>query len=395
MEFKLPDVGEGTTEGEIVRWLVNLGDTVILDQPLVEVETDKAVVELPSPMAGVIRARYGEEGEVMAVGATLVVIDPASGSAPSENSARPPKVERPDEETVAVKPVAPSASVQAAPFTRKMARDGGVNLAEVVGSGPHGRIVPDDVRRVLDRQPQLARVETEPSEELEEIIIQGVRRRVADHLSQAWREVPQVTVVEKYDFSELVSVRQQLKAEAAADGGSLTYIAFLAKALALVLREYPELNARWQGQRLFKHPKVHIGFAVNTADGLSVPVIHDVDQMSVREISERIKVLAEGARERKLKPAQLNGSTITVTAGGSLGGLFATPIINPPEVAIVGMYRIQPEAVVRNGAVVSAEIGHLSLTFDHRVVDGMRASAFLNGLGATLSHPTRWLLNLR
>jgi pyruvate dehydrogenase E2 component (dihydrolipoamide acetyltransferase) len=390
MEFKLPDVGEGTTEGEIVRWLVEVGEKVELDQPLVEVETDKAVVELPSPCAGVIMNRYGEVGEIVPVGSTLVVIG-EGGDAAGSPPERPPVVSEPRPPREAGSP--PADNVQAAPFTRRMAKQHGVELAGIVGSGPKGRIVPDDIRR-LTEPPGRGPVLMDAADDPREMVIRGTRRRVAEHLEKSWREVPHVTVVEKYELSELVRLRQELKPEAAKEGIRLTYLAFLIKALAICSRQYPEFNARWQGDRVFQHRAVDVGIAVDTDQGLTVPVVRDAGKKTLLEISQAVTQLADGARRRTLRPEELSGSTITVTAGGELGGLFATPIIHAPEVAIVGMYRIQPEAVIRDGEVRAGQIGYFSLTFDHRVSDGMRAANFLNALGETMAHPHRMLLHL-
>lgn len=377
MEFKLPDVGEGTTEGEIVRWLVEVGERVSLDQPLVEIQTDKAVVELPAPRAGVVASRHGEVGQVIAVGTTLVVIEDEEGAVrPSVARKETPSIE------------SSKTGVQAAPYTRKIAREAGVDLDTLVGSGPKGRIIPEDVRRATEVKPVAS------PESVQEVAIRGLRRAVGEHLKQSWSEVPHVTVVEKYDFSELVGVRQDLKERAKMSGTRLTYLAFLIKALSMAVGRYPDFNARWQGERLYRHQAIHVGMAVNTEHGLTVPVVRDVLDKSLRRICDDVERLADHARRQRLTPSDLTGSTITVTAGGTLGGLFATPIIHAPEVAIVGMYRIQEEPVIRNGAVESAFIGYLSLTFDHRAVDGMIASEFLNDLGDTLAHPSRWLLDL-
>ncbi len=379
MEFKLPDVGEGTTEGEIVRWLVEVGERVSLDQPLVEIQTDKAVVELPAPRAGVIVSRHGEVGQVIAVGTTIVVIEDEAGAVR-------PSVAR--KETPSTSIESPKMGVQAAPYTRKIAREAGVDLDTLVGSGPKGRIIPEDVRRATEVEPVAL------PESVQEVAIRGLRRAVGEHLKQSWSEVPHVTVVEKYDFSELVSVRQDLKERAKISGTRVTYLAFLIKALSMAVGRYPDFNARWQGERLYRHQAIHVGMAVNTEHGLTVPVVRDVLTKSLRRISDDVERLADQARRQRLTSSELTGSTITVTAGGTLGGLFATPIIHAPEVAIVGMYRIQEEPVIRKGAVESAFIGYLSLTFDHRAVDGMIASEFLNDVGDTLAHPSRWLLDL-
>ncbi len=381
MEFQLPDVGEGTTEGEIVRWLVEVGQRVELDQPLVEVETDKAVVELPAPAAGTIVSLHGDPGETVAVGSTLVVIA-ADGEATAEEL---PKANR-----------SPSAAPMAAPYTRRLAAESGIDLGQVRGTGPNGRIVPDDIRRELDARIAVrAQRAEEQANAPTDRGLSPARRRVAEQMSRAWREIPHVTVVEKYELSELVQLKHQLKPDADGAGVRVTYVAFLIKVLALTLPEYPEFNARWQGDRLVRYPDIHIGFATDTEAGLAAPVIRRAGEKSVLEVAREVARLADGIRQGSLRPEEIGGSTITVTTGGRLGGLFATPIIHAPEVAIVGMYRIQAEPVIRNGAVQAGQVGYLSLTFDHRVADGVQAARFLNALGESLSRPGRLLLRLR
>lgn len=391
IEFKLPDVGEGTTEGQIVRWLVEVGDAVELDQPLVEVETDKAVVELPAPRPGIILSRHGAVGEVVPVGSTLVVIGGA-------DEAREPGHERVTPPDPAERPRAPampaSLGVQAAPYTRRLAREAGIDIEAISGTGPRGRVTPDDVRRMTAPGPS-AEPGQSPDNERTLVELTPLRRRIGERLMTAQQAAPAVTVVEQYDFTDLVAIRSALKAEAAEDGAKLTYLAFLAKVVATVVARFPGFNARWDGDRLFRYRPVHLGIAVNTEEGLAAPVLRHAEQKNLIEISREIARLAQGARRRALSREELAGSTMTLTAGGNLGGLFATPILNFPEVAIIGMYRIHDAAVIRDGAVVARKVGYLSLTFDHRVADGMEASAFLNAIGHELERPERLMLHLR
>jgi pyruvate/2-oxoglutarate dehydrogenase complex dihydrolipoamide acyltransferase (E2) component len=403
-EFKLPDVGEGITEGEIIRWLVAAGDIVTQDQPLVEVQTDKAVVELPSPRAGRILECRGEPGQVIAVGTTLAVIGDTEETAavaeempPPGAPARPPAPVSVTRETSPA-PTPPRLRVQAAPATRRLARELGIDLAEVSGSGPHGRVVPADVRRAAheDREPAPTTPLTTPGAGgRTEVKLIGLRRVISEHMAQSWREIPHVTVVEKARASELKAIRERLKEAGEARGVRVTYLPLVAKALTLAIRDYPVFNARWEEGRLFQYADVHLGLAMDTPEGLVVPVVRGAQDRSVLEIAGEAARLAAGARERRLSSSELTGSTVTITGGGPLEGLFATPIINYPEVAILGMYRLRDEAWVVDGRLEPAPSLYLSLTFDHRVADGAEASRFLRRLIGLLEDPAVWLLDLR
>lgn len=395
--FKLPDVGEGITEGEIVRWLVKPGDPVAADAPLVEVQTDKAVVELPSPRAGIIVECFGSEGDIIPVGTTLVTIQEEGEQAPAAPSSPPINTER----TVRSPAPAPvTGRVQAAPATRRLARELSVDLAAVTGTGPRGRIVPQDVRqqaaalserRTLPPSPTAAMA----SEERTPVRLAGLRRVMAEHMVQSVREIPHVTVVEKFNARELVALRERLKPSATAAGVRLTYLPLIAKGLAMTLTRHPQFNARWEDGTCYRYRSVHVGMATDTPDGLVVPVVRSAEQRSVLEIAAEMTRLATEGRERRGTPSELSGSTITITGGGPLAGLFATPIINYPEVAILGVYRIQEEAVVVDGRLEPCPMMYLSLTFDHRIADGAEASRFLTDLKGTLADPGAWVLSLR
>ena len=395
-EFKLPDVGEGITEGEIIRWLVEPGDSVREDQPLVEMQTDKAVVELPSPRAGTIVQRTGNPGDVVPVGATLVVIEEAHGGLrPQAAEAAPPPV--PAVPAPAREPRATPSDVrtrvQAAPATRRLAATLGVDLGRLAGTGPHGRVVPDDVRRVSATPVRAAA--PEPLGGRRVVPLVGTRRVTAQHMSRAWADIPHVTVVEKLRADRLVEVRERLKAAGARDGLRVTYLPLVGKALALAVGEFPRFNARWEDGSLYEYADVDLGIAMETGDGLVVPVIRGAHRLSVGEFARGIEDLASRAAARRLAPGEMSGSTITLTGGGPLRGLFATPIINAPEVAILGMYPIRDEAWVVNGALQAGKTLYLSLTFDHRVADGSEASQFLARLVALLESPDLWILTLR
>jgi pyruvate dehydrogenase E2 component (dihydrolipoamide acetyltransferase) len=344
-EFKLPDLGEGLTEGEVARWLVSEGDEVAEDQPLVEIQTDKTTVEIPSPAAGKVAQILVEEGKVVPVGTILVVI--------GEDGA----VSQPDKPRDQVPGRAPAGRVRATPLVRRLAQELGVGLESVAGSGPQGRVTEADVREAATSEGQAQGPVSEGRREP----LRGVRRVIAEHMARAHKEVPAVTWVEECDFS---SVDLKLLVPTAL------------KAAAETLQEFPELNARLEGDEIVYLDRYDLGIAVQTDDGLVVPVVRGCDTASIVELAEEVERLAEAARTGALKPEELRGSTFTVTSAGKLAGLFQTPIVNHPEVAILSIGRIAERPVVRNGELAVAPTGFVSLTFDHRVVDGARAAEF-------------------
>jgi pyruvate/2-oxoglutarate dehydrogenase complex dihydrolipoamide acyltransferase (E2) component len=334
-EFKLPDLGEGLTEGEIARWLVSEGQEVAEDEPLVEIQTDKTTVEIPSPAAGKVTSILVEEGKVVPVGTVLVVIGGDGDGARKQ----------PD----AAQPTQTASKGRATPLVRKIAQELGVDLDSLTGTGPQGRITEDDVRS--------AAAPTEGRREP----LRGVRRLIAEHMTRSHREVPAVTWVEECDFS----------------GVDLKLLVPTAlKACAQALQEFPELNARVEGNDIVYLDRYDLGVAVQTDNGLVVPVVRDCDSRSPDELRADVDRLAEAARAGTLEPEELRGSTFTVTSAGKLAGLFQTPLVNHPEVAILSIGRIAQRPVVREGEIVSAPIGYVSVTFDHRVVDGARAAEF-------------------
>jgi pyruvate dehydrogenase E2 component (dihydrolipoamide acetyltransferase) len=347
--FKLPDLGEGLTEGEVARWLVAEGQEIAEDDPLVEIQTDKATVEIPSPYAGTVLRILVPEGEVAPVGTVLVFIGGPGDAVPETGapSVKSTQAGSPSSEA----PAASSGKVQATPLVRRIADELGVDLAAVTGSAPGGRITEDDVRAAADGSPSEGRREP----------LRGVRRLIAEHMARAHREVPPVTWVEECDFG-------------AVPRGEL--LATVVKACADALAEYPELNARLEGDDIVYLDRCDIGVAVQTGQGLVVPVVRGCREKQVAEIHAEIERLAEAAREGTIAPDEVRGSTFTVSSAGKLAGLFQTPIVNYPEVAILSIGRIGPRAVVRDGQVAVAEVGTIAITFDHRVVDGARAAAF-------------------
>jgi pyruvate dehydrogenase E2 component (dihydrolipoamide acetyltransferase) len=344
-EFKLPDLGEGLTEGEIARWLVEEGQEIAEDAPLVEIATDKTTVEIPSPAGGTVSRILVAEGEVVPVGTVLVVIG-GDGSGQVQVSGTET---RPGKPPAAARPA--SEKVRATPLIRKVAQELGVDLAAVTGTGPQGRITEEDVR---------AAVGGAPAPDGERVQLHGVRRQMFEHLTRA-NEIPAVTWVEECDFSHL-ELRE--------------LVPLVLLAVVEALREFPELNARVDNGELVLLDRYDIGVAVQTEQGLVVPVVHGCDRLSLGELDAEVRRLAEAAQAGTLKPEELRGGTFTVTSAGKAAGLFVTPLINHPEVAILGVHRIEDRAVVRDGEVVVRRMGNISVTFDHRVIDGKRAADF-------------------
>jgi pyruvate dehydrogenase E2 component (dihydrolipoamide acetyltransferase) len=341
-EFKLPDLGEGVREGEIARWLVEVGQEIAEDDPLVEVQTDKTTVEIPSPAGGKVAKILVEEGELVPVGTPLILI---GADAVSSEPAR----------------------VQATPLVRRIAQELGIDLGAVKGTGPGGRITEADVRGSGG-----------PREGERREPLRGVRRQIADHLTRSHREVPSVTVVEECDFTQLSQAR-----------GERSYLPYVLQAVVEGLKAYPELNATLDGNEIVYWERYDLGLAVQTDEGLVVPVLRAAEEKSLDELAAEASRLAEGARAGTLAVDELRGSTFTVTSAGRLGGLFATPLVNHPEVGILGLHRIGTRPAVVDGQVLAREVGWLSCTFDHRVVDGARASEFLLAVIDRLQSPAR------
>ena len=358
-EFKLPDLGEGLTEGEVARWLVSEGDEIAEDQPLVEIQTDKTTVEIPSPAAGKVASILVEAGTVVAVGTTLVVIG-------GDDAASPPK----DLSEGQAPGPGHDGRVRATPLVRRLAQELDVDLEALEGTGQQGRVTETDVRAAATSGGQAPGRGPEGRREP----LRGVRRVIAEHMARAHREVPAVTWVEECDFGEL-----DLK----------LLLPTVLKVCAESLQEFPELNARLEGDEIVYLERYDLGVAVQTDEGLVVPVVRGCDTASIDELSAEVARLAEGARAGTLKPEELRGSTFTVTSAGKVAGLFQTPIVNHPEVAILSIGRIAERPVVREGGLAVAQTGFVSITFDHRVVDGARAAEFglalirkLEGTGA-------------
>jgi 2-oxoisovalerate dehydrogenase E2 component (dihydrolipoyl transacylase) len=366
--FRLPDVGEGIAEAEIVEWHVAVGDAIAEEQPLVDVMTDKATVELTSPVAGVITALAGAEGEDVAVGADLVVFETDADAA-----------------SVAVQPeTRPGARPLASPATRRRAKAKGVDLATVKASGPGGRILDKDLGAPAPAAKPMAK-----REGVEVVKVVGLRRRIAQRLSESKRRIPHFAYVEEIDVTELEALRAHLNASRAEGRPALSLPPFLIQALVRVLPDFPQINALFDDEAgvVHRHAAVHVGIAVQTKDGLIVPVIRNAEARDLWDLAAEIARLAAAVREGKAAREELTGSTITVTSLGALGGIATTPIINAPEVAIIGPNRIVERPMVRDGQIAVRKMMNLSSSFDHRVVDGYDAAAFIQAVKVKLEHP--------
>ncbi|MCZ7397673.1 MAG: dihydrolipoamide acetyltransferase family protein [Candidatus Methanoperedens sp.] len=383
VDIKFPDVGEGITEGTLVKWLVKTGDEVKADQAVAEIETDKAIVEIPTPKGGKIVKLYGKEGDIIKVGSTIVAL-----ALPGEEiGAKPPEV--------------PS-RVLASPATRRLAREFSVDISGVAGSGPGGRVTDEDIRKFAEVKPEIkpeaVLPEALPEMKLaeERIPIKGIRKTIADRMVKSLFTAPHVVSMDEADVTELVSLREKEKKLAEEKGVKLTYLAFIIKAATVALKQHPYLNASLDAQKneIVLKRYYNIGIAVDTPEGLMVPVIKNADQKSIMELAKETEKLAEEARTRKIKLSDLKGNTFTITNIGSIGGLFSTPIINPPDVAILGVHRIRDIPVAINGEVKIRKIMPLVLSFDHRVLDGAQAARFMNTLIDHLRDPDLLLLDV-
>jgi len=401
--FKVPDLGEGTVSSEIVAWRAKVGDVVREDDPLVEMSTEKAVVEVPAPVGGRIVALNGGPGDVVAVGAELVVFETEAGAGAAEQPAAAPAAK-----SATVTPIAGAAGaasaddaaggaqrrIMASPATRRRAREAGINLAAVPGSGPGGRIERGDLESVLGGATRALSAAPAPSGRaprtgVEEVKIIGVRRVIAERMSAAKRNIPHFSYVEEIDVTELEALRSHLNSRLAKGAAGYTYLPFLVAALVRVLEEFPQCNALYDAERnvVLRHAAVHVGIATQTPDGLKVPVVRHAESLGLGALAAEIRRVADAARTGKATRAELGGSTITVTSLGKLGGIVSTPVINSPEVAIIGVNKAIERPVVRAGAVAIRRIMNLSSSFDHRFVDGFDAAAMVQALKERLEHP--------
>jgi len=390
-DFKLPDIGEGVVEGEIVKWLVREGDPVAEDQPLVEVMTDKATVTIPSPKRGRVVRTHGKEGEIAKVHQPLVTLE-LEGGASAPEAARPSAPV--PAAAAAPAPSAPApvgngnGKVLATPVTRRMAREHGLSLSAIEGSGPQGRVTKADVLAAM-ASPAAAPARAAKGDQ--RMPLKGLRRKIAEKMVRSKHTAAHFTFVEEVDCTELVRVRSRVNEALAAQGDSakLSFLPFICKALVAALRKYPSLNANMDEatQELVVRGGYNFGIAASTEEGLTVPVVKDVDRLSLRALGDEIARLANAARERRLKMEELSGGTFTITSLGQKGGLFATPIINHPEVAILGVHRMRKRPVVVDDQIVVREMMNVSLSFDHRVIDGAVGADFTYELIRYLEQP--------
>jgi 2-oxoisovalerate dehydrogenase E2 component (dihydrolipoyl transacylase) len=398
-EMKLPDVGEGVAEAEIVEWLVDVGDEVTPDTVLAEVLTDKATFEVSPPVTGTVVARYGEAGDVLAVGTVLVGIEVADGVAP-ESAAEPPDPACEAEPTVAPEPPAAleppttdgptrTGHFTAPPAVRRRADQLGIDLAGVSGTGPEGQIVHADLDRLLvEGRGSLAGPSRRASGPVRVEAVRGVRRRIAERLSATWSEIPHITYVEAVDVTELEALRSELNAP---DDGRvrLTMLPFVVRAIAVACREQPQINAHYDhaSHTLTVHDAVHVGIATQTDQGLLVPVLRHAESLDLRAAAAEIARVTEAARNARASREELSGSTITITSLGAIGGVVTTPILNAPEVAIVGVNKMEVRPVWRDGTFQPRTMVNLSSSFDHRMVDGWDAARFIQRLKTLLETP--------
>lgn len=419
-EVKLPDIGEGVTEGEMVKWLVAVGDSVEADQPIAEVMTDKATVEVPTPVAGVVKELKAEEGDVVPIETTIMILD-AAGAAAAAPATEEPKKEAPVATPAAVAAATPAPSaasniqppvadskVLATPGTRRLAREMNVDINNVSGSGVAGRVTREDVLSAQGGAsatvatgapamsiPKPAFVSSQGMEE-ERVPLRGIRRKIAEQMQMTKHVVPHFTIMDEANITQLVKFRTQAKAVGEQYGVKVTYLPFVMKALVAALREYPMFNASIDdanGEIVYKK-YFNIGFAADTPNGLLVPVVKNADQKTILQLSQEINDLAKKARDGKLSLDEMKGATITITNIGSVGGTYATPIINHPEVAILGMYKMQDKPVMKNGKFVAAKVMNFTATCDHRLIDGAVAANFLKSFMTRIENPSRLMMDM-
>jgi len=387
-------------EGEILKWMANVGDQIKEDQPLVEIMTDKVNVQIPAPRTGKVLQILAKEGDVARVGQTIMLIDDGSGAQPLAE----PTTSEPAQTAAPPLPqqAEPSQSVLATPATRRLARGLGVDISLVKGSGAQGRITDDDVKRFASGSPQGPPTVTVqaprpptygpgPREEL--VPLRGVRKTISERMLKSLQTTAQVTHVDEADMTELVLLREAFKGSAEKRGVHLTFIPFIIKALVPALKEFPYVNSSLDEQsgNIVLKKYYNIGIATDTEQGLVVPVVRDVDRKDIFELAGEIETLADRARKAQLTLDEVRGGTFTITNVGAIGGLFATPIVNAPEVAILGLHKIAKRPVVRDGKVEIRDTTYFSLSFDHRVVDGAYAARFTSRLIETVQDTKKLL----
>jgi len=408
--FKLPDLGEGTVEAEIAEWMVQVGALVKEEDPICSMLTDKAAVELSSPVSGRVVSLAGEVGDSVPVGSPLITFAieaaaPASGAGDDKKTADANREAVPESVPGKTQP-APGANEKArtSPSIRQHAREAGVNLGDIVGTGPGGRILKQDLDAFLAGNthmavpaaalPLAALPLAKGKSGTTEIKVVGLRRKIAQRMEQANHEVPHFAYVEEVDITALESLRSLLNQGRDADRGTLTLLPFISMALTRVLRDFPQCNSHYDRERnvLIRHAAVHLGIATQTPDGLKVPVVRQAQERQLEDMAAEIRRVTEAARDNSASREELGGSTITLTSLGKLGGVVSTPIINLPEVAIIGVNKAVQRPMVVNGQIVIRTMMNLSSSFDHRFVDGYDAAAMIQALKLLLEQPASLVL---
>ena len=395
--FKLPDLGEGTVESEIGEWFIKVGDQVNEEDVVGTMMTDKAAVELSSPVTGTVVKLAGEPGDIIAVGAALVVFETEGVAAEATDTAPVASngADRPVQEPAPVAEPAPATAgrsrVRTSPAVRRRAKEAGVDLSQVPGTGPGGRVTRKDFAAYLEGSvaPAPTAAKPQPRAETREIKVIGLRRIIADRLAQSTREIPHFTYVEELDVTELEALRRHLNEKGEDPANRLTMLPFLGMALVRALQNFPQCNATYDKDRnvIVQHGAVNLGVATQTPDGLKVPVVHGAERLTLAELGSAIRRVSAAARDSSISKNELSGSTITITSLGKLGGIVSTPVINQPEVGIIGVNRAVERPVVLNGQVTVRLMMNLSSSFDHRFVDGYDAAAMIQEIKEMLEHP--------
>lgn len=434
VDVKLPELGEGVTEGELIKWLVKPGDTVKPDQPVAEVMTDKATVEVPTPVGGTVKELLFKTGDVIAVEKVMLRLEAGAGAtaaappktaapapaaakpaAPAPQAAAPKAAPAAQQMSSSINPPVADSRVLATPATRRLARETGVDINGLSGTGLAGRVTREDVMVAgggggLDTHAPATGMNGKSALQIprpgyssnrgaaeERVAIRGVRKKIAENMQMSKHVIPHFTLMDEAEVTQLVETRESLKEYAEKQGTKITYLPFVVKALISTAREFPMFNASIDdaAQEIVYKKYFNIGFAADTPNGLMVPVIKDADMKSVLDISREIVDLSKRARDGKLKPDEMKGATITITNIGSVGGTYATPIINHPEVAILGMYKISDRLVLgADGKVSSVKVMNFTITADHRLIDGAVAANFLKAFISRIQNPGRLMMDL-
>ena len=403
--FKLPDVGEGVVEGEIVKWNVKPGDTVKEDEPLVELMTDKATVAIPSTVNGKVVSTTGNPGDMIPVGSELIVFEVDGDGSPEPELEPEPEPESEPEPVPQVKvdPIVPTPTASvvsqsvssgsrplASPAVRRRAREAGVDLASVSGTGPAGRISHDDLDAFISGGGRLAAVQSGIKlTGVEEHPVIGLRRKIAEKMAISKRSAAHFSYFEEVDVTELENLRQHLNSTRSSEQPKLTYLPFIVQALVKAIRKFPQCNAIYDEEKgvVFRHQAVHVGISTQTDDGLMVPVIKHAEAIDVWDTANELVRVTSAARAKTATVDELTGSTITITSLGAMGGLGATPIINHPEVSIVSIHAARDRAVVREGEIVVRKMMNLTSSFDHRIIDGYDGALLIQELKSMLENP--------